>query len=120
MKYIYTFLTLTISIMVHAQTFQWAANMGSAGYEMSNSIALDNNGNVYTTGSFSGTVDFDPGPGVFNMTSVANSEVFIQKLDNAGNLIFAIQIGAGGSESIKIDATGNIYVTGVYGSNSRF
>ena len=30
---------------------------------------LDVNGNVYTVGNFTGTVDFDPGVGVANFTS---------------------------------------------------
>ena len=36
---------------------------------------------MYTTGSFNGTVDFDPGAGIFNLTHAGNGDIFIQKLN---------------------------------------
>ena len=44
-------------------------------------IITDAAGNIIVTGFFSRTVDFDPGPGTFTMTSPPNNEedVFIAK-----------------------------------------
>jgi hypothetical protein len=54
----------------------------------------DINGNVYTTGSFIDIVDFDPGPGVFNLTSsVGNYDIYVSKLDANGNFVWARQMG---------------------------
>jgi hypothetical protein len=53
---------------------QWMAE-NSLGFE----LAVDKSGNVYTTGVFNGTVDFDPGSGMYILTSTTSS-VFVQKL----------------------------------------
>src|SRR5690606_34966923 len=46
---------------------------GTAGW-----ICLDNENSIYLSGSFSGTQDFDPGPGVYNLTG--SNSGFILKL----------------------------------------
>jgi hypothetical protein len=98
-------------------SFVWAKRMGSTKQDYSYSIALDANGNVYTTGQFGGTVDFDPGAGVYNLTSSDYFDVFVSKLDSNGNFLFARNIGgAAGAVSvgqgIVVDLDGNIYTTG--------
>ena len=59
---------LALAQLNFAQNFEWANGMGSASYEEGRSIAVDAQGNVFTTGIFQGTVDFDPGGGIFNLT----------------------------------------------------
>lgn len=100
-----------------AQTFEWANKMGSTDWDKGTAIALDDNGNVYCTGDFRGTVDFDPGPGVFNLTAGGTQDVFISKFDESGNFIWAKQIGAAGweeSHALALDEDGNIYTTGFF------
>ena len=57
-------------------------------------MAVDASGNVYTTGLFNETVDFDPGVGTFNITPNDVAAVFVLKLDAAGNFAWAKQIEA--------------------------
>jgi len=61
----------------------------TSGFEEGYSVAVDSSGNVYTTGYFEGTVDFDPGAGTTNLTSNGNYDVFVSKLDSSGNLVWA-------------------------------
>src|SRR6185436_7838347 len=89
----------------------------------SKSIDLDASGYIYTTGYFWGTVDFDPGTGTSNLTPVGGSDFFISKLDASGNLLWANTMGSTGQEignSIKVDASGNIYTTGYYSGTTDF
>ncbi|MNJ88740.1 Beta-propeller repeat protein [compost metagenome] len=99
----------------------WAKCMGSAGWEESHAIHVDPSGNVYTTGFFAGTVDFDPGPGVANLvTSSGSSNTFISKLDNNGNYVWARQLGGDFGISIATDAAGNVYTAGSFTYASDF
>jgi len=47
-------------------------------------VAVDSAGAVYVAGSFSGTVDFDPGPGDASHTPPVDTSAFIVKLDSGG------------------------------------
>ena len=78
---------------------------------------MDASGNVYTTGYFQGTVDFDPGAGTFNLTSAGLQDIFISKLDAAGNFVWAKQLGGTLNDvgySIALDTSGNVYTTGFF------
>lgn len=97
--------------------FLWAKQMSGDGGERANSIALDALGNVYTTGTFADTVDFDPGVSTYTLASLGSSDVFVSKLDASGNFVWAEQmggIGSGAAECIALDATGNPYLVGSF------
>lgn len=106
------------------QTFQWAKQIGSAGWDEGTSIKTDNNNNVYIAGVFIGTVDFDPGAGVFNLTSVGEKDAFICKLDAAGNFLWAKQFGDSAfvddKSALAIDTSGNLYITGSFLGTADF
>src|SRR5215510_10181602 len=60
--------------------FLWAKSMGGLFSDIATNIATDSNGNIYMTGFFSDTVDFDPGVGVVNLTSTGQNDIFVSKL----------------------------------------
>ncbi len=91
----------------------WIKTFSSSGNNKGEAIILDDNGDLYITGYFEGTVDFDPGSGVFNLTTTQNEDVFVLKLDEDGNLIWANHIdgpGLGWGFSIAADELGNVFV----------
>jgi hypothetical protein len=95
--------------------FEWAKQVGGVGIDVGTSIDIDASGNLYTIGYFSNTVDFDPGVGVFNLTSIFVRDMFVLKLDNLGNFIWAKQIESttnGLGYDIAVDDIGNQYITG--------
>ncbi|MFN9301923.1 MAG: SBBP repeat-containing protein [Candidatus Kapaibacterium sp.] len=99
---------------LNAQTLDWVKTFGGIGYDIGNSVTVDDEGNVYTTGTFYGTVDFDPGPDVMKLNP---SGIFIQKLDANGNFIWTKSFGGIGddrTDCIKFDAQGNIYTIGFF------
>ncbi len=114
---------LVTNLSAQNPSFQWAKQMGSPDTDLGNSIAVDANGNVYVTGIFWGPTDFDPGAGTINLTSRGKSDIFIQKLDANGNLLWVKQMGGtgfDGANSITTDASGNIYTTGYFNSTVDF
>jgi hypothetical protein len=120
MKYILSVITLLFFSCLQAQNVNmaWAKSMGGASTDLGNSTAVDALGNVYTTGYFSGTADFDPGPGTYNLTA-ASDDIFVSKLDASGNFVWAKQMGVAGAAfaygySIAVDAFGNVYTTGTF------
>ena len=112
--------TLASPLMYANGDFVWAKGMGGASYDLGTDVTVDSSGNVYTTGNFYGTVDFDPGMGVLYLTSVGDSDIFVSKLDSSGNLLWAKRMGGTNYDkgySIAVDPSGNVYTTGgVYGT----
>lgn len=120
-------LLLLFFCSAHSQTpnWRWAKGFGGINYEAVYSMAIDASGNIYSSGYFEGTVDFDPGAGIFNMTSAGSADVFILKLDSAGNFIWAKSMGGGSNERgyfIALDNTGSgaVYVSGDFYGTADF
>ena len=110
-------LFFTYQLDAQAPMYTWARSMGATSNDQGKSIVTDQFGNVYITGEFRNTVDFDPGMSVFNLTSNGAQDIFIEKLDSLGNLIWAKNIGGTGGDqgnSITIDTAGNIFITGQF------
>jgi hypothetical protein len=95
----------------------WANTFGSTNNESANSVFIDSAGSIYVIGNFSNTVDFQQGSGIFNMTAGGNSDAFIVKNDQNGNVVWGKSLEGFSSitpKEIKLDASGNIYIIGVF------
>ncbi len=112
-----------ISKLDSSGNFVWAKRIGGTDYEEGTAIAMDTEENIYTTGKYLLTVDFDPGAGTFNLTSAGQDDIFVSKLDSNGNFVWAKSMGGTDferGESIVLDANNNVYLTGVFVGTADF
>jgi hypothetical protein len=99
--------------------FSIGASSEDAGY----GITLDASANVYLTGRFWGTADFDPSPATANLLSSGGPDIFIAKYTSSLNYVFANKMGSSTTDEAKdiaLDAAGNIYITGVHSGTCDF
>ncbi|MCI1266295.1 MAG: T9SS type A sorting domain-containing protein [Saprospiraceae bacterium] len=97
--------------------FLWARQLGGKSFELVNDLTIDIEGNVITTGQFTGTTDFDPGPDTFQLTTNGIADIFISKINPSGNFVWAKSIGGLAEESgrtLVTDPMGNIYLAGEF------
>ncbi|MEQ8908015.1 MAG: T9SS type A sorting domain-containing protein [Vicingaceae bacterium] len=76
-----------------AGQLKWAVAFTGNGDVRVVSIDLNSQGDIFVTGEFTGTVDFDPGPNSLSKTSNGIQDVFLLKLDPNGNLVWAHSFG---------------------------
>lgn len=101
--------------------FLWVITLGSVGEEKGFNLALDNINNLYVSGTFENTVDFDPGPSVFNLTSTGvDHGSFLLKLNASGGFIWAVAFNSSQFRGLKTDVGGNIYLAGSYSRTVDF
>jgi len=114
---LFAMLCLLSHLFSQIPTLSWVNSAGGTGNEIGKSIEVDATGNAYVIGDFDGTVDFDPGVGVANLTSVGSSDIVISKFDANSNLVWAKSVGgtlADYGSSIGVDVSGNVFVTGYF------
>ncbi|MCB0408607.1 MAG: SBBP repeat-containing protein [Flavobacteriales bacterium] len=99
-------------------THQWSFSLGGPSLDQAFSVATDQNNNVFITGYFIGTVDFDPSGNTANLTSAGAEDIFLAKYDANGNYLWAINAGSiDGSNfgyGVVTDPSGNVYISGQF------
>ena len=123
-------LLIVLSFLTNSLYSQKTSHLNTIQYGSTNngvSICLqsisDKKGNIYSTGTFYRTIDFDPSSGTFLLTSSRSSDAFISKHDRAGKLVWVKQIkGTNTSRgySIVLDDSSNVYTTGYFQGNADF
>jgi len=92
---------------------KWANGAVGKGVDYGTSLCIDPFDNLYVTGYFADTITFGsvtlPGPG----------NIFITKIDNNGNILWAKEYGDGSiTYDICTDLDGNIYVAGWFSTST--
>lgn len=122
-NYIFLIILFTVTIQAQEASLEWVKTMGGTSSDKGQSVTIDILGNIYTTGSFGGTADFDPGDAVFNLTTNGGFDIFVQKLAPNGDFLWAKSLGGTGTDigqSIVTDVAGNVYVTGYFRDTADF
>lgn len=99
----------------------WSKKIGGPGQDKGKAIALDKAGNIFVTGTFIGTISF--GPGLNLIADSGSADIFICKYDNAGNFLWAQNVGGPlGDEvyDLAVDHNGNALLSGQYMANAHF
>src|SRR5690554_6023293 len=101
---------------------QWMKTFGATA--RGNGIAVDGDGNVYTTGYFEGA-SFSPGGGGASLSKKGTRDAYLHVLDGNGNFLTAKQFGGSGAEvtgmGIKVAPSPSkaIYIGGFFGDYNK-
>jgi hypothetical protein len=111
-------ISISVNVFSQAPLWLWAVGAGGINAEQGNGIATDVNGDIIVTGTYySPSITF----GTTTLTLGGTQDIFVVKFSSSGNVIWAN--GEGGTASaysngIATDASGNIFVTGMFGGTS--
>jgi len=95
-----------------------------SGYGGAAVLDIDSQDNIIYAGHFDGVIDMNPGSGIDTISANQGSyDLFIASYDSMGNLNWFHDMGSDGYDEINgvaIDASGNVYVTGLYDGTMDF
>lgn len=109
----------------NAGNYLWASQTGGPQDDYGFKIIIDDEGNIYHTGSFRGTnVDFDPGQGTAFLNSAGNEDIYFASYNSDGYYLWAERLGGIYSDiggSIALTGPAKVCITGGFmGSNVDF
>lgn len=99
--------------------FLWAKQMGSLATDIGMSVAVDENGNIYSTGQAGGVFDVDPGEEIVEPSWQGGIDVYLSVLNANGEYLWGETFGAFQDDwgnQISVDDE-HIYLTGIYRQN---
>jgi hypothetical protein len=103
----------------------WIRSAGGDDEEPVSSIDIDNAGNIYVTGYFRSDTMFFDSIQLYNTdTGPLNTyDIYLAKYDSTGTLLWAKSFLGNDNdlaEDIHVDNTGNIFITGMFSSDTTF
>lgn len=99
--------------------YSWMKGFGNTASESVADVAVDGSGNIYLTGSFSGTLSIDGN----SVTSLGNTDFYVAKLSPEGSVLWFKSGGSSAVEeanAIAVDANGNVFVAGMSNESTSF
>ncbi len=104
-------------------SYGWTKSIGDTGTDRSNSVATDSSGNIFITGYFGGTVNFDTDGGSDDHLAVASSDGFITKINSNGSYGWTKTFGGSSDDEglgIALDSSDDIYIAGRFNDTVDF
>jgi hypothetical protein len=101
-------------------SYAWTRTVAGSDYDSVASLAAAADGSVVAGGAYTGTIDFDPGPGVAPGARAPYAAPFVLKLGSDGAFVWARTFdattgtAAGAGSRLALDQTGAIYVAGQF------
>ncbi len=114
---------LTANPLHSTHTLDWAYSIGGVGSSAATDMVVDAAGNIFMTGNYQNSVDFDPDNDGHILSSVGADDIFISKTSPSGEVHWAKRIGGHGTDhanSIAMDREGNVIVTGSFHETADF
>ncbi|HEX3926737.1 MAG TPA: hypothetical protein VHW65_01975 [Gemmatimonadales bacterium] len=102
---------------------EWAIGVGSSGPDEAHDLLIEPDGDVDITGSFSGTVDFDPGPGTGILISRGSTDGFVARYSASGTFKSVVQFGGTGDDAgnaLALTTEGDVVVAGTFNGTATF
>ncbi len=104
-------------------SFLWVLTWGNnyaVNSDFARSLAMGTSEDIYICGDFGGTVDFDPGPGVEEITSDNYHDAYICKFNSDGDFMW-VRTWGHQANSVMTNNIDDVYVVGEFGySNVDF
>ncbi|POY37034.1 hypothetical protein C3K47_08225 [Solitalea longa] len=103
--------------------YLWSHSIGGSSLDRCASFDYDLDGNIYLSGLYTGTVDFDPSSSIYNLTASGEFDSYIVKYDPNGKFIWAKSFGGSGKtylHNARLDKDGNFYGAGGFSGTVDF
>lgn len=102
-----------------ADNFEWGHRIGATGFDEVSIATVDAAGNIYLSGRYTGTVDFDPGPEEHSLNDTSGSESrFVLKFNVNGTYQWARRLYTTDNimlvTSLVAHPNGDLYLTGAF------
>ena len=109
-------------------TVDVANRIGASSFDYANGLTVDAQGNIYVTGSFSGSnasFGLNANGVPVTRTSSGSEDIFVAKYNPSGRVLWVQTAGAAGNnadrgQKIELDGMGNVYVVGFFSGTASF
>jgi uncharacterized protein (DUF2249 family) len=109
-----------------AGEYYWCKTIGSVHHDSALGMSIDSQDNILLGGYFEGTMDFDPGPGVYELPVSANSDAFVAKYTKNGDFVWAKSWsssdwhGYQACSDVAVDSSDSVYAVGNFNFTTDF